>query len=196
MWICKSCNADNWDKDANCVKCGRPRRGGNETAQNAPQRMILVTGTDNKVMYTRGESIIHIDVLNVRSGEALWSKSVPIDQITAVEVKAPSGLIPGYIQLNLSGSSAGGYYVGNINENTVMFRGMGEYDHAEELRQYIQSWKQQSQAAAVRPVQAVPVAPATPAFSVADELLKFKQLLDMGVITEDEFQKKKNELLK
>ncbi|MDB8575344.1 PH domain-containing protein [Turicibacter sanguinis] len=31
--------------------------------------------------------------------------------------------------------------------------------------------------------------------SVADELLKFKQLLDMGVITEDEFSAKKKELL-
>lgn len=33
------------------------------------------------------------------------------------------------------------------------------------------------------------------AFSVADELLKFKQLLDMGVITEEEFSMKKQELL-
>jgi hypothetical protein len=32
-------------------------------------------------------------------------------------------------------------------------------------------------------------------FSVADELLKFKQLLDMEVITQEEFDKKKQELL-
>ena len=31
--------------------------------------------------------------------------------------------------------------------------------------------------------------------SVADELLKFKQLLDAGVITQEEFDKKKKELL-
>ena len=31
--------------------------------------------------------------------------------------------------------------------------------------------------------------------SVADELLKFKQLLDMNVITQEEFDKKKKELL-
>lgn len=31
--------------------------------------------------------------------------------------------------------------------------------------------------------------------SIADELLKFKQLLDIGAITEDEFNKKKSELL-
>lgn len=32
-------------------------------------------------------------------------------------------------------------------------------------------------------------------FSVADELLKFKQLLDMGVLTQEEFEEKKSELL-
>lgn len=34
-----------------------------------------------------------------------------------------------------------------------------------------------------------------PSSSVADELLKFKNLLDMGVITQEEFDKKKKELL-
>lgn len=38
-------------------------------------------------------------------------------------------------------------------------------------------------------------APAAPAFSAADELLKFKQLLDMGAITQAEFDQKKRELL-
>ena len=32
-------------------------------------------------------------------------------------------------------------------------------------------------------------------FSVADEILKYKQLLDMGVITKEEFDLKKDELL-
>lgn len=33
------------------------------------------------------------------------------------------------------------------------------------------------------------------AVSVADEMLKFKQLLDMGIITQEEFERKKRELL-
>ncbi|WP_405158817.1 SHOCT domain-containing protein [Paenibacillus sp. FSL H8-0283] len=37
--------------------------------------------------------------------------------------------------------------------------------------------------------------PAKKVESAADEILKFKQLLDLGVITDEEFQKKKNELL-
>lgn len=32
-------------------------------------------------------------------------------------------------------------------------------------------------------------------FSSADEILKFKQLLDQGIITKEEFERKKNELL-
>ncbi|WP_197196468.1 SHOCT domain-containing protein [Shouchella lehensis] len=34
------------------------------------------------------------------------------------------------------------------------------------------------------------------AFSVADEIKKFKELLDDGIITEEEFHKKKLELLR
>lgn len=47
------------------------------------------------------------------------------------------------------------------------------------------------------PVQqnAVPVQPASTK-SAADELKKYKELLDQGVITEDEFVNKKQELLK
>ena len=38
-------------------------------------------------------------------------------------------------------------------------------------------------------------APAAPAVSAADELRKFKELLDMGAITQDEFNAKKKQLL-
>ena len=46
------------------------------------------------------------------------------------------------------------------------------------------------------PVQqnAVPVQPASTK-SVADELKKYKELLDQGVITEDEFQQQKAKIL-
>ncbi|MEH7249764.1 SHOCT domain-containing protein [Neobacillus niacini] len=32
-------------------------------------------------------------------------------------------------------------------------------------------------------------------FSAADEIIKYKQLLDLGVLTQEEFDKKKEELL-
>ena len=38
-------------------------------------------------------------------------------------------------------------------------------------------------------------APAAPAISVADELKKFKELLDMGVISNEDFEEKKKQLL-
>lgn len=40
-----------------------------------------------------------------------------------------------------------------------------------------------------------PAAAATPALSNADELKKYKELLDMGAITQEEFDAKKNQLL-
>ena len=46
------------------------------------------------------------------------------------------------------------------------------------------------------PTQQIPPAQFAPAsVSVADEILKFKQLFDMGIITHDEFELKKRELL-
>ncbi len=43
--------------------------------------------------------------------------------------------------------------------------------------------------------EAAPVQPSAPAVSNADELKKFKELLDSGVITQEEFDAKKKELL-
>ncbi|SCY87953.1 Short C-terminal domain-containing protein [Paenibacillus polysaccharolyticus] len=44
-------------------------------------------------------------------------------------------------------------------------------------------------------ISAIQEEPAKKVESVADEILKFKNLVDLGVITDEEFQKKKNELL-
>ena len=51
--------------------------------------------------------------------------------------------------------------------------------------------------AADAPAAAAPAAdaPAQQAVSAADEILKFKQLLDAGVITQEEFNAKKAQLL-
>lgn len=38
--------------------------------------------------------------------------------------------------------------------------------------------------------------PSTPVYSAADEIKKYKELLDQGVITESEFNQKKQKLLK
>lgn len=56
----------------------------------------------------------------------------------------------------------------------------------------------EAQAAAAVPQptpQSTPQPVAVSAFSVADEILKFKQLLDMGALTQEEFEAKKKELL-
>lgn len=47
----------------------------------------------------------------------------------------------------------------------------------------------------MKEVKATAKAPAAPTISAADELLKFKQLLDMGAITQAEFDQKKKQLL-
>lgn len=192
MWVCKNCNSDNWDRDESCVKCCRPRR---QAADNSKQqaRMILVGGINNRRMYTRGENVIHIERTGGLGGDVFWSKIVPIESIIAVEVMAPMALSEGYIQLNLQNGRDGGLYTVYHSEDTVAFKGQGEYDHALELRAYIQNWQEEQKKKQAQQNQ--PTGTETPRFSIADELLKYKQLLDMGVITDEEFARKKNQLL-
>jgi len=56
----------------------------------------------------------------------------------------------------------------------------------EKINMFIQLKIQEVQANNIQPV---------PVVSVADEIMKFKQLLDQGILTQEEFDKKKKELL-
>ena len=78
-----------------------------------------------------------------------------------------------------SKESKGGVFAATKDENTVMF--VKRAKMAEEIKTYIEgilSNKGQTQVAATT--------------SGADEILKYKELLDQGIITEEEFQAKKN----
>ena len=117
-------------------------------------------------------------------GFALGEKEIFLKSISGIQVKKP-GMQAGYIQFIFSGSKE--IKKKNImdvakDENTVMFQGGNQkYQEALELKRRIESLMNQ-------PMEVQTV-------SKADELLKYKQLLDSGAITEDEFNNEKNRLL-
>lgn len=114
-------------------------------------------------------------------------KSIPIRNITAIQLKKP-GLTTGYIQFSQHGmmESKGGVMDAVKDENTIIFSSKKDYAQALELKEYIESVQgQQNQTTVTIESKS----------SEADELIKFKQLLDAGVITEDEFKAKKNQIL-
>ncbi len=110
-------------------------------------------------------------------------KSIPIKSITAIQLKAPR-LTTGYIQFAYSGSSEtkGGTMSAVNDENTITFT-KKELDQAKELKQLIESLQREGNSTSNSKT------------SDADELLKFKELLDGGIITEDEFEVKKKQIL-
>ena len=110
-------------------------------------------------------------------------KTIPIKSITAIQVKKP-GITTGYIQFAYSGSSEskGGVMDAVKDENTILFGNKKEYEQALKLKQLIESLQNES-------------SQPTTASSDADELLKFKELLDAGAITEEEYEAKKKQIL-
>lgn len=130
-------------------------------------------------------SITSKGALNAINKGLVGTKRICLDNVTAVQYKEP-GLTTGYLQIVLIGSQEvkGGVSKAVKDENSILFN-KKEKNEILEIKDYIESYiynknKKQDN------VQSI---------SVADEILKFKQLLDMGAITQEEFDIKKKELI-
>lgn len=110
-------------------------------------------------------------------------KTIPIHSITAIQYKKP-GFTTGYMQFAYSGSSEskGGIFDAVKDENTILF-GKKETDKAERLKALIESKRQNVKSGPAKET------------STANEIKEFKLLLDDGVITQEEFDAKKKQLL-
>ena len=111
-------------------------------------------------------------------------KTIPLSHITAVQLKKP-GMTHGYLQFSINGSSeAKGTAIELMkDENTIVFAGK-HLDYMMELKQLIESHN----------------ASANPAFqasgsSAAAQIKEFKAQLDDGIISPEEFDQKKKQLL-
>lgn len=111
-------------------------------------------------------------------------KTIYLQDITGVEVKKP-GITVGYIQLTLPGGieKTSGAFKARIDENTVTFAQKNDYKIALKIKEKIEELKTK-------------ISTGTATVSVVDEIKKVKELLDIGAITKEEFEKIKRELLK
>lgn len=111
------------------------------------------------------------------------SKEIPFSSITAVQFKDAGLLFSGYIQFTIPGGkeSSGGLWAATSDENTVMF--------AKDVSQEMQKAKVFIQERIGRTT--LVTAP-----SLADEIMKLKNLKDNGAITDEEFNVMKMNLLK
>ncbi|BBN97452.1 DUF4429 domain-containing protein [Sporolactobacillus terrae] len=114
-------------------------------------------------------------------------KKIPLKSLTAIQFKK-AGMTNGYIQFAYSGSreSKGGLYDATKDENSVTFW-PGNNSDMLELKEYLENKIVEN---LNKPAETI-----MNEKSDADELRKFKQLMDDGIISEEEFEAKKKQIL-
>ena len=125
---------------------------------------------------------------NIARGGVTGGKKIAFSDITSIQFKEPSGMSVGFIQFSYAGSteSKAGVIAAVNDENSIVFQ-PDQLPLAREILSFIEEGRKTeklpAQTAAVQQI------------SAADELKKFKELLDMGVINQEEFDAKKKQLL-
>jgi len=155
---------------------------------------LIIRGRQGKTLTVSGDSV----KIEKRGAVGHREKTIAIRNITSVEVKKPGGWV-GFIQFSVAGGYArdssytmtGGALDAVKDENSVVFAHMPEYEVALKMKAYIESWAPLVAASAPVP-SAAPVAPGP---SAANQIRQLKGLLDDGILTQDEFDQKKRQLL-
>jgi hypothetical protein len=114
-------------------------------------------------------------------GRLRGETTIPYSAITAVQLKK-AGVVAGYLQLTLPGGSShgkGGLKRSINDENTVNFHARRNKDFAEERQKIEKRMGRGGRAPA----------------SDYDDLEKLAELRDKGVITEEDFEAKKKQVL-
>lgn len=117
------------------------------------------------------------------------NKTIPFSSIVSIQIKKAGTFVNGYIQFGVFGAveKRGGIFNATEDENSLVFTSNGN-NLAEQIKRYIEEQKAKASAP-----QTVPPPPPSQV-SAADEIIKLKQLLDAGILTE-EFTFKKRQLL-
>ena len=117
-------------------------------------------------------------------------KSIYYSDCNGVQFKAsPSGMVRGFLQLETGSmqKNENNFY----SENSFVWNIGRKSEVTNELMEEIKNYIQEKIRSSKNPKPTV----TTQALSPAEELKKFKELLDMGVITEEEFIAKKRQLM-
>ncbi|MBQ3055506.1 MAG: SHOCT domain-containing protein [Oscillospiraceae bacterium] len=142
---------------------------------------------ENKVVFTSTKSTSTL-VTGLVFGNSVTQgeKTIYYKDATGVQYK-PSTVLDGYIQVETASgnmTSSSSQYSG---ENSIQFSGKKLNEEAEIVVAYIKD--------RIEEIKNAPVGGAIQQLSPADELKKHKELLDLGIITQEEFDAKKKQLL-
>jgi len=141
---------------------------------------------ENKVVFTSTHSTSTL-VTGLVFGTSITQGEKTIYYKDAIGVQyKPSSVLDGYIQVETAaGGSTGSSQYGG--ENAIQFTGKQMNEDAEVIVGFIR--KQ------IEAIKDAPVGGVIQQSSAADEIKKMKELLDIGVISQEEFDAKKKQLL-
>ena len=140
---------------------------------------------DVLAVYEDRVAISHKGMFNLLTMGSKGEKTIYFNNITSVQIKL-AGFASGYIQFSINGGreNVGGIFGAMCDENSITIGDERKNKEAEEVVVYINKKLAEVKKGVVRNE-----------ISCADELKKFKELFDMGVITQEEFDEKKKQLL-
>lgn len=218
MKLCKQCK--NWtdDQTRDCPKCGfvlveTPLTNifwGKITEEEKEQYTKKYMDSENYVLeeIKKPEGVVHYlegyngqlyvyedkivierkGVLGVISHGMAGSKTIPMSSIQNIQLKKAGDFFNGFIQFGVLGGieKHGGISSAVNDENSVVFLPECN-DTALKIKEYIENEIISRNAKDTGSMQNQ--------FSAADEIMKLKNLLDMGVLTQEEFDAKKKQLL-
>ncbi len=140
---------------------------------------------DNKCVLTTKVTLGSIVTHNATDGE----KTIYYKDCLGVQFRK-SGMLIGYLQLETASGSMNNKSSNFFAENTFTFDQTNvSNEKMQEVADFIKRKIDEIKSSDDRQVVSVP------SFSPAEELKKFKDLLDMGIISQEEFDEKKRKLL-
>ncbi|MED4843936.1 SHOCT domain-containing protein [Bacillus atrophaeus] len=115
-------------------------------------------------------------------------KSYRISELSGIQIKKPGLVTSGYFQfLTPAANETSGLWDAIQDDNSFTFSG-SELPMVLEIQKHIEEYQS-------IPVQPTTAAASAPSISAADELKKYKELLDIDAITQEEYEIKKKQLL-
>lgn len=181
MKNCPFCKGLISDSSTQCMKCGRAI-----TETLSIWNDIVLRTNDGRDELRMTEHSLSINTSGRRT-------EIPLSQIISITIvrEPASHSFPGAIEIKLAGTGDSIVHVTPFlsvgGSNCVRFQhGIAYKDEAYRLQKHLVSY----QAKTVIPAPQVTHAP-----SAADEIRKYKELLDMGAISQTEFDAKKKQLL-
>ncbi len=191
---CNNCGAEVKNGSSFCTNCGTKISPKDNKIQNLKTYYF-----NSPLMGGKTEVVIDNNILKIRRPGVIsklsrgftGEKSIKINDIVSVQLKE-AGFTRGYIQFITSGTLEHKVSItkDNHDENTIFFDGGKKCQaniDANEIKNYIENYNLKSQQVVVNPTIVET--------DKYDKLKKIKELLDEGIITQDEFEKEKNKIL-